>query len=137
MQIHRNNDHNKTHRSNTYHLEPWPVSSQNPSQKVKKQKSNNPCHVKNWVKSPCPPHSSFYVFQAQRSSIPILLRSRSEHHPDFQGQVIFFFTASVLGCPLAVLLPHFSMYFSKSKQCMKIWNLHWPSVSKVSPRGLY
>lgn len=137
MQIHRNNDHNKTHRSNTYHLEPWPVSSQNPSQKVKKQKSNNPCHVKNWVKSPCPPHSSFLCVSSTALFNPDSFEVKVGTSSRFSRSSYFFFTASVLGCPLAVLLPHFSMYFSKSKQCMKIWNLHWPSVSKVSPRGLY
>lgn len=135
MQIHRNNDHNKTHRSNTYHLEPWPVSSQNPSQKVKKQKSNNPCHVKNWVKSPCPPHSSFLCVPSTALFNPDSFEVKVGTSPRFSRSSYFFFHCICAGMSLSCSVTTLLYVFLKVKTVHE--NLKSPlalSVQSLSKR---
>lgn len=129
MQIHRNNDHNKTHRSNTYHLEPWPVSSQNPSQKVKKQKSNNPCHVKNWVKSPCPPHSSFLCVPSTALFNPDSFEVKVGTSSRFSRSSYFFFHCICAGMSLSCSVTTLLYVFLKVKTVHE--NLKSPSALSV------
>lgn len=129
MQIHRNNDHNKTHRSNTYHLEPWPVSSQNPSQKVKKQKSNNPCHVKNWVKSPCPPHSSFLCVPSTALFNPDSFEVKVGTSPRFSRSSYVFFHCICAGMSLSCSVTTLLYVFLKVKTVHE--NLKSPSALSI------